>query len=552
MAKFNLPSSETSNLFETKIEVENFEKLLRALDKDQISIFRDLEKLEEVYLLQNIDEFKKEEFRIHLLTYAFDNNRFRLFCTKINQTINMKNSSDEEKQKFVKKIASFEWGDNPETMTFIDSFELDGSLVPKDVFSFKNVEIMERNEIVYSPMFFYQAEVWNDIKKEISYPSGKVIVQLPTGAGKTKIAMEVITDFFNDNQNSTIVWLAESSELLEQAINEFKKIWASRGKTSVSINRVWHKNDVVQDLKTPRLIVAGLSKLNSFFKKNGKLQSDLIVFDEAHHAVAETYAETQYNLEIPGRTKVIGLTATPGRKNIEETEELANIFNDNKPIKIKTHDQHLSPIRFLQKEGILSKIRVGGDRIIKIPEIEHMFTDKEIKSLMTASNYDNLDVVKKIGQSHIRNKIIFEKLSELLKEGRQIIYFGTSVEQAKLMYMLLINFGFKVGFVYGDMSPTYRPEVIKKFQNKEINCLLNFNVLVAGFDSPSIDTVVIGRLTKSANTLFQMIGRGMRGPKVEEGTELCDVYHIQDGFMSRFQNFDQLYELYDAYYERDN
>ena len=140
---------------------------------------------------------------------------------------------------------------------------------------------------------------------------------------------------------------------------------------------------------------------------------------------------------------------------------------------------------------------------------------------------------------------------ELLNDDeRQIIYFGTSVEQAKLMYMLLLNFNFKVGFVYGDMAPSYRAEIIKKFQNKEIKCLLNFNVLVAGFDSPSINTVFIGRLTKSANTLFQMIGRGIRGPNVENGTKFCDVYHIQDGFMGRFQNFEKLYEIYDAYYER--
>ncbi len=549
MTKFNLPSSETSNLFETKIELDNFESLLHTLDKDQMSIFRDLDKLEEVYLLQKTEEFKQKEFRIHLLTHAFGNNRFNLFCTKINQIKNIKNSSDKEKLEFVKKISSFEWGDNPETIAFVDSFELDNSVIPKKSFFFKNVEFLEGSESVYSPMFFYQAEVWNDTKKVISYPSGKVMLQLPTGAGKTKIAMEIVTDFFNSNPNSIIVWLAESSELLEQSITEFKRIWAFRGKTTVSINRVWDKNGVVPDIQGSKLIIAGLSKLNSFFKNNGKLKADLIIFDEAHHAVAETYSETLFNLENPGRTKVIGLTATPGRKNQEETEELANIFNDNEPVKIKTHDQYLSPIGFLQKEGVLSKIRVGGDKIIKIPEIEHVFTDKEIKSLMNASNFDKLDVVKKIGQSHIRNKIIFKKLSDLLKEGKQIIYFGTSLEQAKLMYMLLINFGFKVGFVYGNMSSSYRAELIRSFQHKEINCLLNFNVLVAGFDSPSIDTVFIGRLTKSANTLFQMIGRGMRGPNVDGGTEFCDIYHIQDEFMNRFQNFEKLYELYDAYYE---
>ena len=108
----------------------------------------------------------------------------------------------------------------------------------------------------------------------------------------------------------------------------------------------------------------------------------------------------------------------------------------------------------------------------------------------------------------------------------------------------------KVGFVDAQTSPEYRAEVIRKFQKKEIKCLLNYAVLVAGFDAPSIDTVFIGRLTKSANTLFQMIGRGMRGPSVVGGTKFCNVYHVQDKFLERFQNYERLYETYDTYYER--
>ena len=85
----------------------------------------------------------------------------------------------------------------------------------------------------------------------------------------------------------------------------------------------------------------------------------------------------------------------------------------------------------------------------------------------------------------------------------------------------------------------------------EINFLLNYNVLVAGFDAPAIDTIFIARPTKSVNALFQMIGRGMRGPKVKDGTEFCDVYNVQDKFLSQFQNFDRLYETYTDYFTKD-
>ena len=47
------------------------------------------------------------------------------------------------------------------------------------------------------------------------------------------------------------------------------------------------------------------------------------------------------------------------------------------------------------------------------------------------------------------------------------------------------------------------------------------------------------------------MGRGMRGPNVKDGTESCDIYHVKDEFLAQFQSFDELYEIYDEYYERE-
>ncbi|RZD42267.1 MAG: hypothetical protein CXT78_09705 [Thaumarchaeota archaeon] len=553
MKRFDLPISETSNLFKTKIEEDNFQALLHSLDPEKLNLFRDPDKLEEVYLHNKINEFTDKKFRIHALTCAFGNSNFRKYCNNINKTINFKNSSIKERQEFVKEIASFEWGNNEQTLSFVESFDLKDFTTHDKSKILENIQILEKPETTYNSMFLYQTEVWNDAKKILSQPAGKVLLQLPTGAGKTKIAMEIITDFFNENKNSTVVWLATTSELLEQAINEFTKIWKYRGTKSITVNRVWEKNNLILQINGSKLIVAGLPKLNNFYKKDGNLKADLIVFDEAHHISAEKYNQTVENLKIIGKTKLLGLTATPARINFEETQEFAGVFDDIPPIKINTHDKYLNPINFLQKQGVLSLIRTGGDRIINITKLETILEDKEIEKLKNSSEYPrDTKIIKKIAQDQIRNKTIFEKLRSLVEEEKQIIYFGTNLEQAKLMYMLLLNFNFKVGFVWGDMLTENRIRIIEQFQKKEINCLLNFNVLVAGFDSPPIDTVFIARLTKSPNTLFQMIGRGMRGPNVREGTKFCDVYHVQDTFLEKIENYDALYDTYDDYYQRED
>jgi len=544
--KFNLPSSETSKLFETDTEATNFQKVLEQIDKEKMSIFRDLDKLEELYLIQNLAKLKDPAFRIYLLTHAFGNREFNNFCSKIGTTIS-KNSSNIEKQEFVNRISSFEWADNEKTRAFVSAFEFDEGIIPSPKDIEKDLEILEKPTSIYYPFFDYQSEIADKVKKQLSIPGGRAMVQIPTGGGKTKIGMEIVTDFLNDNTDATVVWLADKEELLDQAIVEFKKIWKHRATKSAYLNRVWSQYNIEPNISDSKLVVGGLSKLISFFKRGGKLKADLIIFDEAHHAAAEKYSEVLLNLVTPGSTNLLGLTATPGREGEGETEKLVQLFNTKPPIGIDTHDPHLSTIGYLQEKGVLAKLRVGGERIVSNPVLDVDFTETELKNLLKGSEYTDKSVLKKIGQSHLRNIIIGKKLLELNSEGRQVLYFGPSVEQAHQMYLLLKNFDVKAGLIIGDKTITpseYRTDLISKFREKKINFLLNYDVLTTGFDAPVVDTVFIARPTKSQNTLFQMMGRGMRGPKVKDGTEFCDVYHIRDKFLERYQDFDYLYETY--------
>ena len=555
--KFNLPSADISKIFKTDLEANNFEKVLEQVDKEKISIFKDLDKLEELYLIENIAKFKDPGFRIYLLSHAFGNNRFNNFCYKIGENLVSKNAPDKEKQEFVNKIASFEWGDNDQTRAFVNVFELDEGIIPSQKIIESDLEIIEGRVHPYHSFFYYQSEIDAKAKIQLSYPAGRVIIQIPTGGGKTKIGMEIITDFFNENTDVTVVWLAETEELLNQALNEFKKIWKHRGSKSIFLNRVWSTHDLVSDISGSRLIIGGLSKFISFFKKNKKLKADMIIFDEAHHAAAEKYSEVMVALEMPGRTTALGLTATPARGSEDETRKLVELFNNNEPIRMDTHNPHLSPIGFLQNLGVLAKMRIGGERVVPNPVLEDVFSDQEMEKLKKMKDTDDYTekIRMKIGQSRLRNVIILKKILELNKEGRHILYFGASVEQSQLMYRLLNHLDVKAGLILGDVTITpteYRSDLISKFQDKKINILLNYNVLVAGFDAPAIDTIFIARPTKSVNALFQMIGRGMRGPKVKDGTEFCDVYNVQDKFLSQFQNFDRLYETYTDYFTKDD
>jgi DNA repair protein RadD len=548
MTKFNLGISVTNKIFSTKEEEKNFNKLLEEINPLELSIFREPEKLEKLFLSVNTHKLKNSQFRKKLIEGSFGTQRCQNFISKLGIKSISLQSSESQKQIFFNKINSFDWNDNKQTHAFVDSFELDGGCIPSDIIE-KDLELLIKPNSPYFLMFDYQFEVFSKTKEKLSLPTSRRLIRVPTGGGKTKIAMEIVADFFNENKSSTIVWLAETEELLNQAANEFKKIWQHRGMKKVYVNRGWGtKNKIKPNIKDSKIIIAGLSKIMSYLSKD-QFKADLIIFDEAHHSAAPEYRKAIRTLS-KSSTKILGLTATPARGTEEETQKLMDLFHGNVPIQINTHDELISPVKFLQKKGVLAKLIFKPT--IKIPEMSTKFTKIEIKKLLKSSDYTDKKILIKIGQDHLRNIRIAEKLLELNEEKKQVLYFAPSVEQSKLMHVLLTNFGIKSGVVDAKTPKEYRAELISKFQKKEINFLLNYNVFVAGFDAPVVDTVFIGRPTKSPNSLLQMIGRGMRGPNVIGGTSQCDIYFVEDKLLAKYQNFDSLYKAYDEYYEQED
>ena len=84
-----------------------------------------------------------------------------------------------------------------------------------------------------------------------------------------------------------------------------------------------------------------------------------------------------------------------------------------------------------------------------------------------------------------------------------------------------------------------RQNKLKLFKENKIKVITNFNVLTTGFDSPNIEVVIIARPTFSVVLYSQMIGRGLRGPKVG-GTKETVLVDVDD-------NFNNLPNVYNAF-----
>ena len=134
-----------------------------------------------------------------------------------------------------------------------------------------------------------------------------------------------------------------------------------------------------------------------------------------------------------------------------------------------------------------------------------------------------LDIIARDDQ---RNIIIADYLQKLNKDRKQVLYFAPNVEQSKFMCAVMIAMGAKAAHVDGHTPIEYRREVVAKFRKSYLNFIFNFDVFSAGFDAPNIDAVFIARPTSSIVRHQQMIGRGLRGPKMG-GTENCTIYRCK-------------------------
>ena len=67
----------------------------------------------------------------------------------------------------------------------------------------------------------------------------KVILHMPTGAGKTRTAMHIVAEHLRRSEPTVVCWLAQNAELLDQAADEFEKAWQFLGNRETNLVRFW-------------------------------------------------------------------------------------------------------------------------------------------------------------------------------------------------------------------------------------------------------------------------------------------------------------------------
>lgn len=395
------------------------------------------------------------------------------------------------------------------------------------------------------PLFKYQEEVKDKIIAFLSKEEPRFIVQMPTGSGKTKTTLEALIGYNAIHnifyQNQSLIWIAHTEELCEQAIDTLSKIWRQTQNTPLRIVRCFGGYDPTPDEFLGSFIFSSYQKLCS---KNSEdyleVLSDccrIVTIDEAHKALAVTYKNMLGRITSKGAV-LIGLTATPGRtsKEILPNSEFSHLFNR----KIITPTFNGNPIDALRDLNILSKL-------------DHQILESNVKVLQPEKGSDgeendfSQNQLRTLWMNSERNKLIINTIIYEVSLGNPCLVFTCSVEHNVILASALNFSGIQSKFVDSNQKKVHRRNIISDFKEEKFDVLLNFGVLTTGFDAPRIKSVIITRPTTSIVLYSQMIGRGLRGKRMG-GNETCKIIDIKDNLQD-FGPIEDIYDFFDGYWE---
>lgn len=429
-------------------------------------------------------------------------------------------------------------------------------------------------------LFEHQFQAIESFKK--TKTSG--VFYLPTGSGKTRIAIEIAALLLNEDEEHRIIWVSYPTILITQAMSRFKEysalfkpftyyMWKKTETALSDIDRKsLFKNHIIFTLRedfTNMIKQINNSKITSPFfellrkKSKGNEKAVTVFYDECHQMGATGLQKAlkqlkDENHDIFNCIRFIGLSATPVPENIEKRIFLEkSIFppqnDEDQKWNLSIHAE--ASVESLLKEKVLCPFEESLSEVFEISLNKMQQFTHQI-----STHGKSKDIIEKnINNSIFKDDFFINELGEKIALnldilGKTLIFTPTISSANKLAQAIDSNLKHpgRVVCVHSEIedyfsdapkkvdSNSITNKIIDAFRlRKNENCVIvNVNMLTAGFDDPTIQTIILARITFSKNLFWQMIGRGRRGVKCG-GTYYCNLISPLIAYDENFQN---LYE----------
>ncbi len=363
------------------------------------------------------------------------------------------------------------------------------------------------------PLFSYQQEIVDQLNTWLSRTSTQpaALVSLPTGGGKTRVGIWVFRTNCEKGRLARLLWVAPSAELVDQAVETLRDFWTQFPCTKdmeVSVNGFPSNSPssrAISSFVTAQLAAKRLSDIRKF-------RPDLLVFDEAHQAVARTFREIVTCQLSRDHGRVLGLSATPGRAFDDEGDDLRDLFGNNLVV---SSELGTRPVNALQELGVLAELQVS---FIELP--------RQWEQIRVSNLRRPTMSIDELALHHSRFWATIEKICGLGRNAKTLV-FCASLAHCYALNGVLLERNVNAVTLSHYTPAQKRASVLTRFAAGEIDVILNKTLLATGYDCPTITDVVLASPIRSPILWEQILGRASRGPAVG-GTTIGHIWELDD------------------------
>ncbi len=376
-------------------------------------------------------------------------------------------------------------------------------------------------------------------------PSGEALVVLPTGTGKSGLIsiapygvsngrVLIITPGLvtNDSIDKTIAPLRDNFLIDRDVIFNIEKL-----PVVVAYNSELRESDLYDS----NIVYANIHKIVATKSKHGNSLVenvpndffDLIIIDECHHSVANSWVDV---LNYFKNAKKLHVTGTPYRGDgqelpgevIHETS-LSEVMRNGFVKSLRKQTVNAHSLEFILPEQ--PNVPLTKEEVLQFKDIEWL--QKNI-ALSDACSLDVIDAS-------------IEALN-LLKESspkvpHKVLAVGCSIAHAERLHELYYSKGINSVIVHSELTKEDTKSAFVQIDTNQCDVVISVNMLMEGYDHKYLTVLALFRPYRSLNAFAQVIGRVLRAIPDEEITDaLIDnnavvIYHSGTGLDDMWRTF---------------
>jgi len=320
-----------------------------------------------------------------------------------------------------------------------------------------------------------------NIIEDTSAANGSVLIEAPTGSGKSVMANEIAK---NEIEKGGIVLIvAPKIILLEQLQDTFTELSPQIIHGAKDYNK---KHSVF------------ISTIQTAHKRDLGFEPTMILIDEVHFGFSGKMIK---ELLSGFNGRLIGLSATP----YDERGEALQGF-----------DLHINKynLRYMLENKYLVHPKCYAPLKVDLSNVSMVGADYNQADLN--SEFNNLESILQIVES--TKDMIFERKASLI--------FCINISHSEAMAKAYTDAGIPTKAIHSKLNKEEQKTILNEYKSGKLKMLANPMMLTTGFDHPITDTIILARATKSQNLYRQMVGRSLRLSEHKEDAVILDCSNV--------------------------